>query len=1365
MGDDNFLAVAKEWNQAIAQLSPLTFIQEATYRQVFPLGHGSDVWTVAKPTSDSIETWDPQHTWKYVYSRSSSTAPYHLTQKVSADGRDGFTATYDTNGLPSQVTDVSGRVTWQFTNVSGNTTQVVATDGNQSQTWSYVYTGQNLTSISVNNSTYRTFAYNASGLLTEMRDASGNVLESHDYYSDGNAKTSLEAASGDEQYTYYGPDANGVSHTDISFLDASGSTTGATRRVYMRFIGGRMRVVENDGVCACGTDDSVFGFDSKGNLIRQQSGRGYIVEQSFDTQGRLTARTTAMKKSGCDPETASDHCRLTYDQISTAQLQPSSASVTTTYTYGDANFPRRATVISTPSVLSAGNFTTVTTAFTAAGNVSSKTVSGYTGTPTASLATHVTTNAYYNGVETAAFDPGTFFASYYSLPQPLNALKSVDGPRTDVSDVTLFVYYPITTSVPVSARGRLAATRNAAGHIIRYENYDLTGLPLKVTDANSVVTTFTRDALGRVLTTTVAGVTGCDTSVDPLCATALTETRAYNNILGSLASVVSPRGDATVYSYDSRGRIVSTLRGTSTADADLFEKIEIVYDSSSGKKSEENVYDRASGVWTLRKTTKFDYYADRRLHRTYQPPFQTPLTAGDFDESAYDADGNLSAVKDARHSSFNTSYSYDPMNRVSRVKRLRDAVAYVWTNTSYGYDAAGNLTSVTDPNGNVTTYTTDDFGQNVRTVSPVTGTTAKTYDAAGNATTTTDARGASTTRTYDALNRVINSTSSLSGSEESTAYSYDSTAAGVFGVGRLTNVTDAPGTVALSYTRTGRLRLEARNTSRITAYQYDADGNRTRITYPSGRVVTYSYDFAGRPITASGSLAGVTHAYATSASYEPFGPMTSLTLGNGLVQSFTYDSRYRMLTNVLLNGTTATASYSYSYDGAGNILTLNDALASGYNRTFAYDDLGRLTTANSGTALWGTGAMSYDAMGNMTAYALGANTRSFSYSGSSPQNSAMTYDSAGNELFGLQTGLRDYSPRGLLSHVHFPEDGDVVIIGGGGLNSPSTGAADGGGMPCDDCPDSSDTFYLYDYRGVRTHADHGGVQNGFTEVQVAVDYDYLPELALLSTQDASGARDFIWFGARPLADESYRGLRYTTADHLATPFLQTDASKTVVWRAEYSPFGEIYATRNGQAADQPLRFPGQDISLHLDGENYNVFRWYRSGWGRYTQSDPIGLAGGNNVYRYASDDPIGVTDALGLISDEEVHSMTCCELSAEIARALRELRRLRNNEQKENWRKQSAGVMAVEYVNHIIQYWGWQVRLIKLLAAFDKNCMGPINPAARDLSTAPYPDFPSDPFWQKWHDQVMEALQADSPPRAIPWFPGTSGEVPMEFAF
>lgn len=47
-------------------------------------------------------------------------------------------------------------------------------------------------------------------------------------------------------------------------------------------------------------------------------------------------------------------------------------------------------------------------------------------------------------------------------------------------------------------------------------------------------------------------------------------------------------------------------------------------------------------------------------------------------------------------------------------------------------------------------------------------------------------------------------------------------------------------------------------------------------------------------------------------------------------------------------------------------------------------------------------------------------------------------------------------------------------------------------------------------------------------------------------------------------------------------------------------------------------------------ENYNVFRWYRAGWGRYSQADPFGLRGGLNEYAYVTDNPGKAIDRLGL---------------------------------------------------------------------------------------------------------------------------------------
>ena len=113
------------------------------------------------------------------------------------------------------------------------------------------------------------------------------------------------------------------------------------------------------------------------------------------------------------------------------------------------------------------------------------------------------------------------------------------------------------------------------------------------------------------------------------------------------------------------------------------------------------------------------------------------------------------------------------------------------------------------------------------------------------------------------------------------------------------------------------------------------------------------------------------------------------------------------------------------------------------------------------------------------------------------------------------------------------------------------------------------------------------------------------------------------------------GTHWTFGDHLGTPLIQTDATASVSYQAEYEPYGKIFALRAGDL-HQPLRLPGQVAEQFDTGANgatersYNAFRWHRPGWGRYSQADPIGLTGGFNVYAYAGGSPISTSDPSGL---------------------------------------------------------------------------------------------------------------------------------------
>jgi RHS repeat-associated protein len=990
----------------------IAVILEDGQRVAFRQQNGA--WTQSWPEGGSGATLTGSEATGYVFLDGSASlertfgANHHLTRLRDVRSGRAVSITYDATGHPLTIADEGGQWSCTVTN-SGDHVTNIAVDGRPDISWTYGYTGSLLTSVTLASApaAWRTYEY-SNNLMTAARDATGTLIESHTYDANGRAN-SWSDSSGDVTNIQYPASANGISTTTLTRADNSQAT------YEQAFAGGSVVTRHADAGCsACGANDSTAAFDDHGNVIRLQNGRGYITESVYDSAGRnVTTERTALAPSGCDPETDPAHCRLSSDALKAASLVTTPVSRTTTYTYGDSHWPSRPTRISRDSVVF--NASSSVEQFTFDATSGQVLVHSITGTLDSSQTqeTRTTTTTLYVSGEAAAFAPGGAFQSaWLTLPQPAGLRKAVDGPRSDVSDVMTFVYYPNDSSVPGPWRGQLAAVRNSLGQISRLEDYDVFGHPGTNVDPNGVVKRQAYDALGRVLTSTVAAVPGCDTAADPLCATDLTATQTYQSLTGPLLTTQRPAGDLATYAYDARGRVLTYSRGTATTP---LEKMDFTYDQTTGKKATETISSFSGGSWVVTKSESYAYTSDGSL-----------LTVTHADSTAvhydYFPDGSLKSLQDENHSTPNTTYTYDAAGHLATVAQTLAGAPGGKITTSYGYDSAGNLTSVTDPNQNTTTYAYDDFGQMRRQTSPISGTTTTTYDAAGNALTVTDANGAVTTRTYDALNRPTSSASTGNDPTESITSTYDNTTPGNFGIGKPATTTEPTGSDALRYDRRGNLRVETKTiagAAYTTSFGYDANGNRNLIVYPSGLTAQTTYDFADRPY----SLTAGTTTIVSSAAYLPFGPATSIAFGNGTTRTAQYDARYRPLEN-RFNGPGGTlADYTYAEDNAGNITQIHDAMDARYNRDFGYDDINRLTTANSGSLLWGAGSYSYDSLGDVITSSLGSwKSITASLNGTGKLTSmldtgvtrAVTYDAAGNET-AVGTSTFTYSPRNRLA--------------------------------------------------------------------------------------------------------------------------------------------------------------------------------------------------------------------------------------------------------------------------------------------------------------------------------------------------------------
>jgi len=775
----------------------------------------------------------------------------------------------------------------------------------------------------------------------------------------------------------------------------------------------------------------------------------------------------------------------------------------------------------------------------------------------------------------------------YRLPTKITAPSGVTG----VIEVADFAYDALGNRVQktITAGGKVrqwSTTYNAFGQVLTVDG--------------------PRTDSADVTTYTYYGATdpcgGCRGNVKTI-ANAAGHVTAFNSydVDGQPTSVTDPNGVATAMSYDVRARLKTRIvnAGNPLAETTAFDYdtigqlIKVTMPDGSFLRYQYDAAHRLAEVvdslgnviqYTLDamgnriKEDVFDP-ADRlvktqqRIYDSLNRLYNDIGATGQMSAYLYDGNGNLKKSTDPLNR--NTAMVYDALDRLLT---STDAAGGV---TQYAYDAKDRLMSVRDPISLATTYAYDGLGNMTQLTSPDTGISTYVPDAAGNVIGSTDARGLAASYTYDALNR--QTLAAFAGG--TVALEYDNTSTGgAFAKGRLTKVADPSGTTTYAYDARGRVLSKTQTVgsdasakSFAVGYQYAA-GRATGITYPSGRSVSYTYDAQGR-------ISGVTMAsqpVLSGAEYFPYGGVQGWTWANGQSyrRSFDADGRIAALTLGPDGASYGNESWMFGYDGLNRLTAAT--LAQGETLAYTYDGNGNRKQETRSAAITNFG---YGAGSNRLQGLSGAVARSF------------TYDAAGN-LTGNGTVTFTYDGRGRLTQS---SSGYRYAINGLGQRVSKSG------------PDvaTGTTYFVYDEQGhlIGEYDATGAMRQELV---------YLADAPVASVRPAAGGGIDIY----PIY-----------GDHLNTPRLITNQANQSVWEWKTDTFGA------GAANEDPsglgvfafnLRFPGQYYDAET-GLHYNYFRDYDPSVGRYVESDPIGLLGGPNTYRYAKASPVLISDRLGLM--------------------------------------------------------------------------------------------------------------------------------------
>lgn len=836
------------------------------------------------------------------------------------------------------------------------------------------------------------YTYTDAGLVDLETDDLGRVKD-YDYDSFGRlVKLILAKGTASEATQLFSYDAAG---NLTQFTDENGNVTAYKYDVMNRLI--QQVDADPDGAGAQQAPVTLFGYDAAGNLIETTDANGNTTSFAYDPLNRLTQRLDA-------DDQATEYM---YDQAGNVVAMTTARGETTNYQYDARNRLISETDaeggITTYQYDADNNLTAIEDA---EGNRTNYFYDARQRLIAIRDATGRFTDYDYDAADNlvAVRDRNGHITRYrYDYLNRLIQIEDAEGNRVqttydEVGNIAVSIdQRGNETRYIYDERNRLGLTTDALGGEIRYD-YDGVGNVLSTIDELGRETTYGYDALSRLTQVTdplnhnthykydgvgnltqVAGELGrvVNYSYDNLNRQIRvtdaygSTTRTHYDGVGNVVAVTDELGRTTRYDYDGRNwltRTADALGHSTTYDYDRVGNLIALTDALGHQTRYEydNLYRQTNTIDALGKatTTTYDYegnilsltdasgnvttYAYDDIHQL----MAEAITIDGTDLTRvynYDAAGNL--VERIDRNGRTQAYEYDALNRLETEQWLDDDSNPTRT-ISYGYDAASQLQSLSDPDA-VYAYNYDLAGRLIQVDNNNTPGVPHVifnydYDAVNNLTRVADSiEGIQTgleSFSYDLLNRATQITQSGNGvTDKRVDIAYDA----VSQMTGLTRYSDLTGTQLVAQ----------------TVYDYDAAGRITELIHQRGTDIIANYSFSYNAANHLTQL--VTPDGTSDYSYNNRNELTGADHSYRENEAYNYDATGNRNNNMTgdYNRLLSDGAYTYEYDNEGNRTRRVD-IATGEVTDYIWDHRNRLTvavTTNSAGIITKEIAYTYDA--------------------------------------------------------------------------------------------------------------------------------------------------------------------------------------------------------------------------------------------------------------------------------------------------------------------------------------------------------------------------------------------------------------------